>query len=581
MTQEEVDKALVEQTKSFLCATISKPYKDQEYIAGVVGGQWLTTTSADPKSFNLFVGERDNSTSTIVGYLYDYLIDYDYNKRQWIPRIADFKVIVDEDRQTVRVEYTLRNDLYWSYLDGESYPVTSDDVIYWYDEIQGDKDFASSAYSSHFATTSKGEELPITIERIDDKRFAFNFPVMEADPLLATNMNFGPMKEFKEAKTKGGKKAVLDLFNVSCDITKIPSMGPYFIAEYIPSQRIVYKRNPMWWKKDINGISMTYPEKMVLQIVSDQNTQYLLFRQGQNETYSPRPEELDDIVYAQNEGYTIFNAQGGLSAPLWSFNQNPKNRGKAWQEWFCDKRFRQAMSCLLNRQRIIMSVYRGLAEPKYDFFPEFNTYYDRNITLHYKYDKDFALKLLHDAGFFQDKNGNLFDKNKVAVEFDLSVPAGSSIMNDIAQIIADECKSCGINVKVRQVDFQKMVEQLTATYDWQSIIIGLGSNLFPTQGSNVWPSNGNLHLWYPMQETPATEWEQRVDNLYNQGKACLDKAKAQKIWNEYQEIILEECPIIYLVRQKSFVGIRNKWDFANFYFDNMSGAITEHVFLRQ
>ena len=58
--------------------------------------------------------------------------------------------------------------------------------------------------------------------------------------------------------------------------------------------------------------------------------------------------------------------------------------------------------------------------------------------------------------------------------------------NDIAQIISDECAKVGITVNIRQTDFQKMVEMLTATYDWQTIIIGLGSNLFPSQGSNVW-----------------------------------------------------------------------------------------------
>ena len=133
---------------------------------------------------------------------------------------------------------------------------------------------------------------------------------------------------------------------------------------------------------------------------------------------------------------------------------------------------------------------------------------------------------------------------------------------------------------VRQIDFQKVIEMLTATYDWQSVIIGLGTSLFPTQGSNVWPSDGNLHLWHPLQESPATEWEARIDYLYNEGSYTLDRERAGEIWSEYQRILLEECPVIYLIRSRGFAAVRNKWDFSNLYYDNLNGLMTDWVYLR-
>ena len=161
------------------------------------------------------------------------------------------------------------------------------------------------------------------------------------------------------------------------------------------------------------------------------------------------------------------------------------------------------------------------------------------------------------------------------------ISSGGTTANDMAQIVADECGKVGITINVRQIDFQKLVEMLTATYDWQSVFIGLGSNLFPSQGSNVWPSYGNLHLWYPLQEEPETEWEARVDYLYNEGCYTIDHDKAKEIWDEYQSIILEQCPVIYLMRSKTFFAIRNKWDLTNVYYDNKNGALLEHVYLKE
>ena len=238
------------------------------------------------------------------------------------------------------------------------------------------------------------------------------------------------------------------------------------------------------------------------------------------------------------------------------------------------------MSCLLNRERIIEQTYRGLAESKYDMFPDANPFYNPDITLSYRYDPQRAVKLLQDIGFSRGADGIMRDSAGNKIEYDLSIASSNTITNDIALVIADECSKVGITVNIRQIDFQKLIEMLTATYDWQSVIIGLGANMFPSQGSNVWPSYGNLHLWYPLQEQPATDWEERIDYLYNEGCYTIDKVAAFKIWNEYQRIILEQCPIIYLTRSKNFFAIRNKWNQENFYYDNKNGAVLDWVYLR-
>lgn len=583
---EELDideiEVLSEKLDSELIAkTVSKPWRNEKFKAGKVSGVWNDTIISDPKTFNQLIAQRDASSDSIISMTLDYLVDYNPVTHEWEPKVCFYEIETDEVKNTLTVHYTIRDDYFWTYPDSdEKIPVTSDDFVFWYNEIEGDPAAAASGYGSQWVVLEDGSEAHVDCIKIDDKRFDFVFPRIVAEPLLATNMTLCPSFIYKPAKDKGGIEGVKNLFSVDKDPKTIPSCGKWYITEYSPARRLVFTRNPNYWQKDENGVSIPYYEQMICQIISDQNTDYLLFKNGETEAFSPRPEEVSELVENQKDDYTVFNAEGSMGSSMWSFNQNPVNKDQPFYEWFTKKEFRQAMSCLLNRDRIVTQAYRGLAEPNYDFFPSANPFHNEAIKLQYRFDAAKAEKLLQSAGFVK-KDGAYYDWNGVKVEYDLTIPSSNTTLNDIAQIVTDECAQIGIKVNVRQIDFQKVVEMLTATYDWQSVFIGLGSNLFPSQGSNVWPSDGNLHLWYPMQESPATEWEARIDYLYNEGCYTIDKAKAKEIWDEYQKILLEQCPVIYLMRSKSFFAIRNKWDLTNVYYDNMNGSTTSHVFLKQ
>ena len=584
-TEEEIQQLISGNTDILIEETVAKPWQGEQFIPNTQGGTWYDVISADPKSFNLLIAEQDSATAGVIAGLHEYLVDYNYATKEWIPKCAFYDIITDEETQTVSVYYTLRDNLYWSFYGSDTkIPVTSDDVVFWYNEIEGDPAFHSSAYNSQFVILDDGTAAHIDIEKIDNKTFAFHFPRMDSNPLLSTNRTFGPSFIYKKAKEEGGIQAVLDIFNVATDVHSIPSMGRWFIKEYTPGLRIVFSRNPNYWEHDSDGTALPYPDEMICSIIPDPNTQYLLFRQGSLESAGFRPEELDDAVRnssSEKHSYTVYRADGSLLVPFWSFNQNPVNKDKPYYRWFTIKEFRQAMSCLLDRDRIISQTNRGLASPKYDYFATANPYYNPDIQLQYRYNISQALSLLKQAGFEQDADGILRDAKGIPVEFDLAIQADAGTLSDMATIVADSCAKVGIKINIRQVDFQKLVQQLTATYDWQSVFIGLGANYWPTQGSNVWPSGGNLHLWNPLQKTPATEWEARIDYLYNEGSATVDKQMAQKIWDEYQTILLEQCPVIYLVSSQSFIGVRNRWDKSNIYYDNVGGLQTQYTGLQQ
>ena len=119
---------------------------------------------------------------------------------------------------------------------------------------------------------------------------------------------------------------------------------------------------------------------------------------------------------------------------------------------------------------------------------------------------------------------------------------------------------------------------LTSTYDWHVATASLGANNWPGGGSNVWQSKGNFHLWHPLQEEPATEWEGRVDHLYNEGRFTIDRERAKAIYDEYQRLLLDQAPLTYLVHPLAFLAVRDKW--GNVFYDTLGGLDSDYLYLR-
>lgn len=580
VTRDEAETQRSEQRSSLLEQMESRP-GPPEWVPGEIGGEWVTTINNDPKTFNE-VNVTDAETGSIVGVLNDSLVDYDPYEREWTPNLADWEIEIDEAADSLRVVFTLRDDLYWT-LPGQSLedavPVTSSDVVYWYNEIAGDQELQMSSNAQQFITMPDGTPERIRAERVDERRFVMIYPRIVANPLLSSNMSFGPRHLYEPAKEEGGVHAVLDLLSVDTEVTEIPSVGPYHIVEYTPGVRLVMQRNPYYWKTDESGTGIPYLERVIYRIVPDQNSEFLAFRNGTKDAYSARPEDLDELLDVEDPDYTVYNGGESLGASLISINQNPANVDPVKHAWFIEPQFRQAISSMLNRERVVEQVYRGLAAPATHHFAEPNPMFNPDIQLQYTYNPERAVELLAEIGITQDGEGVMRDEAGNAIEFSINMGAEGTIGIDIATILADELSEIGITMNVRPIDWQALIGRLTSTYDWEAVILSLGVNYWPTGGSNVWPSWGNLHMWHPLQEEPATEWEARIDYLYNEGRFTVDEEKRQEIYDEFQQILLEQLPVIYTVHPMSFLAVRDKWN--NVFYDTLGGFDSERVFLDQ
>ncbi|MFW5795710.1 MAG: ABC transporter substrate-binding protein [Alkalispirochaeta sp.] len=578
ITVEEAQSERDVRRSALLDQTVSRP-GPPEYRIGTVGGEFVTAINNDPKTFNTLTA-RDADTGDVVDVLSDYLAEYDPYIREFTPALATFEIEVDEEDDRLRVLYTLRDELYWTTPDSgpESWvPVTADDIVYWYDQIEGDEELQLPGYPGQFVDMPDGSRERTTVEKIDSRTVAFTFPRIVANPILQSNMMVWPKHIFEPAKREGGVEGVLNVLAVDTDVTTIPSIGPYHIVEYSPGVRVVMQRNPNYWKTDEEGTTLPYIERVIYRIVPDDNTEYLLFRNGGKDSHAVKPEQLEELLSQEDRDYTVYNGGESLGSSFFVFNQNPANLDPVKLAWFTQTEFRQAMSSLLNRPRIAQQVYRGLAAPAHHFAATANMYFDPEIRLEYTFNPERAIELLESIGITRRDDGLMYDDDGNHIEFDFFMGAESQLGIDMANIFADEASNVGITVNVRPIDFQNLVERVTNTYDWDAATLTLGANYWPSGGSNVWQSNGNFHIWHPLQEEPATEWEAEIDRLYNQIRFTIDEEEGKRLYGEFQRILLTELPLMYTVHPFSFYAIRDKWQ--NVFYDTLGGAESVRFFL--
>lgn len=562
--------------------TIYKP-GPPKYETGKYGGTIDSYVDSGPKSFNT-LNARDGETAKITDHFYPSLFDYDPYKRAFVADYASFTIEYDEEKQKTYVIFTLRDDIFWTAKDGTKEKITTDDVVFWYDEVEGDKATQNPGYPGQFIKNAQGEKERVLLEKIDELSAKFIIPAIIADPALSTNMSFGPRYLFEPAKKSGGVSAMLDLLSIDTNPETVPSAGKYMLSSYTPGQVVVLERNPDFWKKDSEGNRLPYIDSIRYRIIKSEDAALLSFQEGDLTSYGARPEDLDSLIEKKTEAkeeksYEIYSRGTSLGSAFITFNQNPNTMPEYKNKWFKNKYFRQAMSSLIPRERLVEEVYRGLGEPAYHFFAKPNPFYDENISLEYRYSLENAKALLIKAGFqlndesiFEDADGNI-------LEFDFNLGVSNAVAEDIAQLFSEEGKKIGVIINVKPIDFQTLVEKLTKSYKWDAVMVALGSNFFPSSGSNVWQSSGNFHLWYPLQTTPATEWEARIDELYLKGISTIDTKERKIIYDEYQNILLDELPVIYLIHSESFVGYRNTVQ--NLFFDNLEGSKLEFLYFKE
>ena len=528
------------------------------------GSQIVTSILSDPKTFNYALSQE---APNIFPYTFAGLIT-ENGKGEIEPDLAEAWEISPDK---LKIIFTLRQGLKWS--DGQ--PLTVDDVVFTFNDIYLNEEIPTD--SRDILRIGQSRKLP-TVRKLDDRRVEFTTPEPFVPFLRTTGLPILPshiLKETITTKGKDGKLKFLNTWGVDTPPEKIIVSGPYKLENYTKNERLIFRRNPNYWRKDAQGNQQPYVERLVWEVVENTDTSLLRFRAGKLDAIGVSPDYFDVVNREKEQGkYTIYGKQPGTGTNFISFNLNQGSRnGKPLVDpvksrWFTNVKFRQAVAYAIDRQRMVDDIFRGLGEPQNSPITVQSPYFlsAKEGLKVYDYNLAEAKRFLVEAGFKYNEQNELLDEDGNRVEFTLMSNAGNKIRESMVAQIKQDLSKIGIKVNPSLIDFGVLVDKLSNSLDWECYLLGLTGGVEPNDGANVWSPDGGLHSFNqkpqagqpPIQGREVYPWEAEIGKLYIQAAQEFDEAKRKAIYAQTQKITQENLPVIYLVNPLAMSAVRDR-----------------------
>ena len=532
-----------------------------DYTVGRQGGSLTLATISEPLTFNLAIS-TDASSSGVLGYLFEGLTETSWLTDQVEPALAESWKRSDDG---LTWTFHLRRDVTWH--DGQ--PFTAHDVEFTFNSIIYNDDIpASSRPSFHFRyldeESGEWKESPMTVTAPDDYTVQCVLPVPFATFLRSMGTAIYP-KHILENHVEDGTFA--STWDIDTDPSEIIGTGPFTIGSYEPGERVVMQRNPNYWLNDDAGNSLPYLDEVVHVIVPDLDAELASFMTGESDLHGVLGEELAGLEPLQEEGdFTIYRRGPAFGTTFMGFNMNPganADTGEAYLApekltWFRNVQFRQAVAHSIDKDTIIDEVQHGEGYPQWSSIsPAAGDFHNPDVQ-RYEYDIDRANEILDGIGWTDtDGNGIREDDDGNEIAFSLVTNGDNSVRAEVGRLLSENMRQIGLKVEYKLVEFGDLVTQLTASYDWEAMLIGFTGGTDPHSGITFWHSAEGLHLWYPNQPSPATEWEAEIDELYVKASQELDHETRLGYYHRAQELAAENVPVIYTTLSERLSAVRN------------------------
>ena len=511
------------------------------------GGTITSSLRSEPRSFNRIVDR------TVPVDLYSILtggklVRVNRATQEVEPELAE-KWTISSDNLTYT--FNLRDGVAWS--DGT--PFTAADVLFTIEAIYDAK------VDSVLASTLKIDNQAVKVTAPDARTVVVTFPSTFGPGVMLFDQVPIVAKHKYEAALKAGtfSKAM----GVATPPSELVVLGPFMLSSYAPGQRLVFDRNPRYWKKDEAGVQLPYLDQVVFEIVPDQNAELVRLQAGQFDVLQQqnRPEDIATLRPLEQQGKIKLIELGvGADPDSFFFNlRSPYWEKDPRRDWITRKEFRQAISHAIDREAFANTVFLGAGVPIWGpVTPGNQKWFTPNLP-RYGHSLERAKEILANLGLTnRDADEWLEDAKGTEARFTVLAYRGNSSVERGAAILRDELKPLGIAVDVVLLEQGALLQRMLKG-DFESILFVLNvTNLDPAMNPDFWLSSGSAHIWNIGQPKPATDWEKQIDDLMVTVMGSVDQTERKRAFVDIQKIFAEHLPVLYFVAPRLYMGVSTR-----------------------
>lgn len=474
-----------------------------------------------------------------------------------------------EDGKTLTVH--LIEGAKWS--DGVDF--TTDDIEFYYNDIVNDSNIKPLNGASP-ASYANGK---LTV--IDKYNFSLSFDTAFPESVLYNfaygNFCPGPAHVLKPHHPKFGGKSYDDFRNAfPADYMNFPVLGAWVVVEHRPDDIVVLRRNPYYWKVDEAGNQLPYLDEMQYRLSTwaDRDVQAVAgtgdfsnLEQAENYVEALKkaadPASPAKLAFGPRTiGYSLYP---NYSANGWG---EPDANQQAIRELNRNLDFRKAISYGLDRQRLGESLVKGpFTTPYPGGLYAGTSFYDKDSTVYYPFDKDSAKASLAAAGL-TDTDGNGFvnlPNGGADVNVTLLTNADYQTDKNLAEGVIAMMGDIGLKVTLNALSGKdREAAGLAGKFDWQ--IVRNGTELITVVQSTtalapVGPTTSNHHQANAKGELDLQDYEKQLVDIVNKFTVSRDAAERVELMKQYQKVYTENLDGIGLTAYPGALIINKR--FAN------------------
>src|SRR5205809_901404 len=206
---------------------------------------------------------------------------------------------------------------------------------------------------------------PLKVAAPDAQTVVVTFPAPFAPGIrLLDNIPMLPKHRLEAALKAGTFASAWSLTTPPADIV---GLGPFVLKEYVPGQRLVFARNPHYWRKDASGTPLPYLDQVTADVIPDESAEVLRLESGQIDmTFSSVAPESYALVKRAADAGRIKVMDLGVAYDADSFWLNLKPGAFAADPraaWLQRDELRRAISMAVDRQLFADTVFLGAGVP--------------------------------------------------------------------------------------------------------------------------------------------------------------------------------------------------------------------------